>query len=237
MNRANRILLISVLLVVLLSVSVYAVEPFGASVTAGVGERAAADGAGNDPNAIAGNITNLTISGFSITQSWQGYYGNVTGTIQLADSSDNVLYNWSTASPLGEVYTSNESSSIQWDSIACFNLSNVSEYFEEDFNISDYANDGLNETFNLNNHAGFYTNNVEHTTGECNNTKVFGSGGSATYDEVLLTDGTSLVFASLLQEDASGFDGGLYDFEMLVLEDGHGTDTDTSTYFFWVELE
>jgi len=44
------------------------------------------------------------------------------------------------------------------------------------------------------------------------------------------------VFASLLSDDALGFDSLPHDFEMLVLEDGHGADTATTSYFFFVEL-
>src|SRR4030042_6405258 len=107
MNRVNRLFLLSVLLVVLLSVNVLAVEPFGASVNpASPSMRAPEDTADNDPNAIAGNITSMDVTGFSVTQSWQGYFGNVTGVITLEDNSGNVMYNWSEASPEGEIYAS-----------------------------------------------------------------------------------------------------------------------------------
>ncbi|MCX6749909.1 MAG: hypothetical protein NTZ83_00460, partial [Candidatus Pacearchaeota archaeon] len=87
-------------LVFLLNISlVLAVEPFGANVNpASPSERAPPDDA-HGIDAIAGNVTELSITGFSTTQSWQGYFGNITGTIQLADSGDNVMYNWSLASP------------------------------------------------------------------------------------------------------------------------------------------
>jgi hypothetical protein len=86
-----------------------AVEPFGATVVNLSSTRATPDDATGIP-ALAGNVTELSISGFSITQSWQGYFGNVTGTIMLSDSSDNVMYNWSLASPEGEIYASTNSS-------------------------------------------------------------------------------------------------------------------------------
>ena len=77
---------------------VYAVAPFGASVTSGSPETAPADAAGAVP-AQAGNITELMINGFSTTQSWQGFYGNVTGTIQLADADYDFLYNFTPPTP------------------------------------------------------------------------------------------------------------------------------------------
>ena len=38
--------------------------------------------------AEAGNITELTIDDRRTTQAWQGYYGNITGTITLDDANN-----------------------------------------------------------------------------------------------------------------------------------------------------
>ena len=57
------------------------------------------------------------------------------------------------------------------------------------------------------------------------------------FDEALLYDGYSTVFASLLKKDANNFAGRTSDFEMIVLEDGHGTNVATTPYYFWVELQ
>lgn len=213
----------------------FAVAPSGATVTPGTSSAASADAAGSDTNALAGNVTEITLSGFSNTQAWQGYFGNVTGTIQLADSSDNVLYNWSLASPEGEVYAST-SNTITWGSMVCADQT-VQSGLETTFNIATDDVDGVQETFLLDDHAAFFTNSIEFTLGECNNTKLYNDAGAGTFDVVLLHDGTNTVFTSILQEDVTGFDAATHDFEMIVLEDGHGTDVATDTYYFWVELE
>ncbi len=233
----RRNFLLIILLVIILHISLaLAVEPFGADITPGTSQRAPPSAPGTDVNAIAGNVTELNVFGYSITQSWQGYYGNVTGTIQLADSSDNILYNWSLAYPEGEIYASN-ASTINWAGIQCYDESNNLTFFENMFGIEEFDVDGINETFLSNDHAEFYTNNIQFTAGLCDNTKLYNSAGVGTFDEALLTDGDDLVFASLLLDDANGFDNIPHDFEMIVLENGHGTDTDTTTYYFWVELE
>ena len=68
-----------------------------------------------------------------------------------------------------------------------------------------------------------------------------GLNGAGAFEEVMMTDAsddTQLVFAAILEErGAIGFDGNNYDFEMLVLENGHGTNTLATTYYFYVELE
>jgi hypothetical protein len=253
MNKFNRLFLLSVFLVVLLSATVLAVEPFGATLANISSVRAPADNATNN-DAMAGNVSEIDVTAFSITQSWQGYFGNVSGTIQLADGSDNVMYNWSLASPEGEIYASTNNS-VTWGTIECLTEGDFGVGFinlEAMFGIAPDDVDGVNETFSMAgthesgggfNHSLFYTNNVEFTAGECVSTHVFGPSKSVidnTFEEVLLHDPTtnSVVFASILDEESPlGFDDRAHDFEMLVLENGHLTDVTTTPYYFWVELE
>lgn len=221
---------------------VLAVQPFGANYTIINSTRGTPDDAASIP-AQAGNVTEINIFGFTTTQSWQGYFGNVTGTIQLADGSDNVMYNWTLASPEGEVYAST-SNSIDWTNIACFDLAGNHSALEALFGIASDDVDGVNETFSDTwDHDLFYTNNIEFSANQCAATSLFDSTGASVdnnFEEVLLTDSsaaTNVIFTSLLDENILGFDGRPHDFEMLVLEDGHGTDTATTPYYFYVELE
>ena len=46
-------------------------------------------------SSLSENQIMIPLHGFTNTQTWQGYYGNVTGTIELGDSSDNALHDWS----------------------------------------------------------------------------------------------------------------------------------------------
>lgn len=214
--------------------------PFGASVTPG----ASSNGNSTNPTshgAIAGNVTELTIDGNTITQAWQGYYGNVSGAIVLNDGSSNVFYNWTSLSADGEVYASTNNS-ITWGSVRCFNFSSL-EYtnvtgLENAYNIAAGDADGVDETFNRNNHPQFYIGNTQFASGACNNTMILGNGGTPTFYEALMIDQSknATVFASIIADNTNGFDGRPHDFEMLVLDDGHGTNTATTTYYFYVEL-
>ena len=221
------------------SVLVFAAPNGAESVTQVTSTTALADSP--DTNlALEGNITEVDVNGYSTTQTWQGYFGNVTGTVQLADSSDNVMYNWSLANPEGEIYAST-ASSITWSSVACFNFTLNGAALEALFNIDSGDVDGVDETFAVKNHDLFYTNNIEFAADSCDSVQLYDSTGASTdgsFEEVLLTDGTNTIFASLLEEASiNGFDNRDHDFQMLVLEDGHGTDTSTTTYYFYVELE
>ena len=250
---------------------VSALEPFGASFQVGRNQKAPAD-APSAHNALAGNVTELTITGFSTTRAWQGYFGNVSGTIQLADANDKVLYNWSLIRPSGEVFAT-VSSSVNWAKIQCFNLTATgldispcnstsfgggtcpsgmnAQDLETRYNIGPSDVDGVNETFSLRgthelgggyNHSLFYVNNLQFSSGECPSTHSFSSTGivNGNFQQVLLYDPerNNPVFAALIKkESVGGFNGEDNDFQMIVLEDGHGTDTETTTYYFYVELE
>ncbi|MFH1801965.1 MAG: hypothetical protein ABH864_00775 [archaeon] len=240
-----------------------AVQPNGvSSISEQRSETAPADTASND-SAIAGNITEMVITAYSTTQSWQGYVGNISGAIRLADTSGDVLYNWSLANPSGEIYASTNST-ITWTGIVCFNYTAAGNYstggeaagggtslygtnlsqLETQFGLSASDIDGVDATFtDANSHVEFFTAGKQFSAGECVSTDVFDSNGIGTdgnYEEVILYEPAtaSVVFASLIESGSvDGFDSKDYDFEMLVLENGHGTDTDTTTYYFFVELE
>lgn len=237
MNRIYKISLVTLL--VFSSIGFVFATPNGADpVTAGASTRANPTTA-QSHTAYAGNVTELEVIGLTVTQSWQGYFGNVSGAIQLADGSGDQMYNWSLSSPSGEVFAST-SNSVAWTSIDCFNWATYGSALETSFNINDSA-DGVNETFTAaNGHDAFYVGSKEFTEGQCMSTQIYDSTGTGVdnnFEEVLLHDGTTTVFASLLEKDMSGFDGASHDFEMLVLEDGHSGDTSTTPYYFYIELE
>ena len=235
--------LLTLTLAMFLTANVMAVQPFGANYTEVSSTRAPMDTA-QDHEALAGNVTEITVSGFATTQTWQGYFGNVSGTIQLADSSDKVMYNWSLASPEGEVYATTITA-VNWTGVACFDMVNNHDDLELLFGIASDDVDGVNETFSDTwVHDEFFTNNIQFVADDCPATSIYDSSGASVdnhFEEVLLTDGSGtdkVIFTAILdEEDVSGFDGKYHDFEMLVLEDGHGTDVATTTYYFYVELE
>lgn len=237
--------------------------PNGVSVNASAPERSNNNATSpGSADAYAGNITELVIEGTSITQAWQGYYGNVTGRIELADASGNVFYNWTGLSnpSAGEVYASTNQS-VSWTNIQCLNFSangteggiggetagatnnggvNVTG-LEARYNIGSTDADGVNETFSdSNSHAAFTTASLAFGVGECASADVFTDAGEVDgqFEEVLLyePETASVVFAGLLEDDVTGFNSKTNDFEILVLEDGHSADTTATTYYFFTEL-
>jgi hypothetical protein len=218
----------------------------------------------NSLEAQAGNVTEFNIYGVSITQAWQGYFGNVTGLITLGDVNNKTLYNWSVSNPVGEVYAAR--GIVTWSNIQCFNFTARGTYedyaadasrrgnynlygknlslLEAEYNISTNDSDGVDETFTLigaGTHDAFSSASIDFTEGLCRNTRLYGSTGAGVndqFEEVLLwdPDRNNTVFASILDNDLIGFDLKQHDFEMLVLEDGHRDNTGITNYYFYVEI-
>lgn len=260
----NRVILLSIIFVCLvflvLSLSSVIAVPFGAGTVTEENNTWAPADVPDSHDAFAGNVTELIISGYSTTNTWQGYYGNVTGVIQLADSADNVMYNWSDTNPEGEVYASTNDS-IDWYYIQCFNHTADGTYgddtaqagatslygmnhtqLQENFNIELDDPDAVNNSFAFNvteeSHPLFYTNSFQFDAGECMSIELYNSTGVGDFYEILMYEptGQSVIFNSILKRDANGFDNRLHDFEMLVLDDAHGIDLAPTTYYFYIEL-
>jgi hypothetical protein len=197
--------------------------------------------------AQAGNVTALTINATRITTRWQGYYGNITGSITLDDAQNNSLYQWDLASPQGEIYAVNDSRTPTWSSVICFNFSKTSA--EQNVTLSDLEAslgmspsdaDTVNKTFNLTYRGGISVGTKTLNEGDgCQVASLFVNDAynEVSFNETILTDNSSdhkIIYVSLLEQDATGFQGSTLDFQMLVGEDG---DTAGATnYYFYVEL-
>ncbi len=186
--------------------------------------------------AQAGNVTEIDINATSITNSWAGFYGNVSGNITLQNAAGNVFYNWAISSPSGEVFAS-RNDTISWSSIACANAGNISN---EETALGQTAadSDSVTNTFSGTSHPSFDVGTTTLTG--CPSTNAYDNTGAQTtrFFNVLLADSAShVVYTTLLNATSTGFDGGTYDFEILVGEDGHGAAASTTTtIYFFVEL-
>ncbi len=184
----------------------------------------------DDPDvhtALAGNVTYFDVFGYTTTQSWQGYYGDVSGTIELASGSESVLYNWSVVSASGEVYAS-RTFDVNFASIGCADAGEISG--EESAMGQESGDvDSVSNTFNQNNHPGFYVGSIEITLDACKSANLFGSGDF--YETLLADDASNIVYTSILG-GGQGFDGNNYDFEMIVSENGKDDNIPTLYYFY-----
>jgi hypothetical protein len=199
-------------------------------------------------NAEAGNVTELSIQGVSQTMSWQGFYGNVSGTIVLEDSQGNQFYNWSAAEPQGEVYAS-INSTIDWLTVNCApSIDDITflNFWQDLYGMNYTSYDTINNTYNETDHVTFWTGYT--TLDNCPTTYTYVNNVSQFVDfpAVLLSSdaNSTLIFTAILEDKdegerdgKTGFDGGDYDFQLLVAEDGSMGNSVVTPYYFWVELE
>lgn len=182
--------------------------------------------------AEAGNVTELTIEALGITNYWQGYYGNVSGSIVLANANNDTLYNWTVASPSGQIYAARQAS-ITWTGVGCMIQADIDA--EDTLLGSTGSTDSVNNTFSSQTHPAFTVGATNIALDTCRSTSVQGDGSGSVFYQVLLKESTDeTIYTALIDPAQTGFDGGTYDFQMLVGEDG--STAGTTTYYFYVEL-
>ncbi len=183
----------------------------------------------------AGNVTELNISGDTITEHWAGFYGEVTGNMTLQDSSGNVFYDWTgIGAPAGEVFASN-SSSLDWSGIGCASSAEISA-IESSLGISGTDADNIASTYDSNAHPSFDVGSVTGISG-CNSTNTYTNTGkdTSTFYQILLTDTAgSPVYTTLINDTTTGFDASTHDFQLLV---GESDAAGASTVYFYIELD
>lgn len=188
-------------------------------------------------NAQGGNVTQVNIHALTITTSWQGYYGDVTGEITLDDANNNTFYNWSTTTVEGEIYAT-RASSIQWGNVNCSSAANVTS---EETYLGQVAGDGdsVSNTFNQAIHPAFAAGTSQVLADTCPSTFGYTNNNtqSSNWIQVLLHDGEeNVVYSTIINDTTLGFDGSNYDFQLLVGENEKTGNIGVTPYYFWVEL-
>jgi hypothetical protein len=185
-------------------------------------------------NATGGAIINVDhISAITQTYNWAGYYGDVGGKLRLG--TDNAkMYEWTTTADTGgEVYAST-SDSITWGNI----VGEIGAHVDSNLSYLAGKSDSATITFGSLNSA-LNVGNVLIEAGNASATHTFvnGNSQSTTFEEVILTDGTNLVWTAIISPNSEGFEDATapHDYQMIVPEDGSGN-SDATTYYFYVEL-
>jgi len=242
-NSVFRKTSIIILILVIFSLAMFAnnnsvlAAPQGAQITFNETETATTRMA-DSHTAAGGSFTTLVLNVTSQTAKWKAYVGNVTGMMTLDNSNNFTIYNWALTTVQGEVYVS-RSSAVNFTEMVCADAGNISAE-ESALNINSSSDDSITNTFNQSIHKSF----VIGGTGQIDNSTCYAiatyvndvaqsSSESADFQEILMSDGSNRVFVTLLEDDQPGFDGGNYDFQIIVPDDP----TETSiTYYFYAEL-
>ena len=229
-------ILAAILVIAITAITAVTAEPLGAEEAEVIETSRYNDSTTPDTvDAEAGNLTELSITGTAVTRTWQGFYGNVTGSLILADSSGNNFYDWNISTPSGQIYAS-RNDSVVWTGITCLTGARLED--EETFlNRSPTDPDSVTNTFADTNHPAFQVG-TESISG-CPTTQAYGDGGSqdGEFWQVLLDDtNANTVYTTIIEESVvQGFNDRPWHFQLLVGENGH-TGPGTTPYYFYVEL-
>ena len=102
------------------------------------------------------------------------------------------------------------------------------------------SNDNITATFSNASHAQFSVGGVDFAADACNNTVNTyinnASSGTENFEEVALTDATNIVYATILEDDEEGYDGGSYDFQMIVPEIGLASFSGATAFYMYIEI-
>ncbi len=239
-TEALMLMLVVAMMVCSLSFYLSYALPYGATISSSStdsGPTIAPDSSTDD----GGEIVTLVLDLEQQTNNWKAYVGNVTGKFILQNSNNYSIYEWPSGDTIeGEVYISrNESVNFTSGAITC--ADNTEMNAENTFlGISGSAIYSVNGTFNSTNHSAFDVGENSISQNTCpaialwvNDTSQTPS-PNAEFQEVALHDGKDLVFASIINDDNTGFDNTTtYDFQAIVAENASSSGT---KYYFYLEL-
>ena len=234
----KRLLLIAAMVIITMMVIGTAfADPAGTgTLTPSASSRATEDSAGQ-LNAQGGNVTNVDITASLVTGKWAGFYGNITGSITLENSGGAAFYNWTDASPTGEVFATRNSAVPTWASIGCADATDIAtEAAELALTV---GADNLTNTFceTCGNHSAFSVSSTDFTADQCTyRSNAFGSAGAqvVNWDQIMLDEGNNVLYTTIIDQDTAGFDGNNYDFQLLVAE--NSSTSVLTNYYFYVEI-
>lgn len=190
-------------------------------------------------NISGGYITSANLSATVQDTRWKAFIGQVTGLFTLDDASGSTIFDWELTSITGRVYATRNDSSITWANINCSNLSFLED---ENYNMNHTnANDNITSTFNLSEgatHSTFYVGSKLIGANSCPtlNTYVDNATQDNRFEEMALDDGTSVVYATIMEEDQTGYNSQNFDFQMIVPENGAPSFAGATAYYIYIEI-
>ena len=237
-KRKESVVLVALILFLLLLVGARAEfpQPTAPDTMTNISTESPAATGGYAMNTSGGTITWLNINATTQNPHWKAYAGNISGKLALQDAGGNAVYDWNITSMEGEIYATRKSTVVDWDSMVCANLTSI-QAEETALNMTSSSEDSIVNTFNEKNHTGFYAGLTQIAANTCNSTNLYvNSQESGDFEEVLLYDGSYMIYTALVEDSITGFDGTQYDFQMILPDSGLEGSQTPETYYFYIEL-
>mgnify|MGYP005662657115 FL=1 len=190
---------------------------------------------GDIVNISGGYIASINISATVVNEKWKAFVGWVNGVLALRDSSGDTIYDWTLAVSTGEVFATRTSGTVTLTGINC---SNTSVLETENSAMGHSSNsDNITATFNAIDHNAFTVASETIVANSCYSvhTYINNASQSTDFEEVILYDGTNLVYATILEDNLAGYDGSGYDFQMIIPQNAT-TGAAVTPYYIFVEI-
>jgi len=191
------------------------------------------------------NISGGYISTFNLTATvqntrWKAFVGNMTGSFTLDDATGSTIFDWTLSTVTGRIYATRNSSTVNWTGVNCSSI----YYMEQENTWLSHSNadDNITATFDQTDHDGFSVGAVSISANSCPTLSTYVSNQSQAqeadvFEEIVLRDNLNkTVYATILEEDETGYNGQEFDFQMLVPENGSAAWTSSTAYYIYVEL-
>ena len=230
-------IMVCAVFVAVMPAMVSAKDPTGAAVGAGPTETWAGTSSGSNVSQ-GGYVTEINLTSNQQTGKWQGYYGNVTGTIALKGTGgSHSMFNWD-PTITGKVIATTLSTTPTWASIA--NVTTTErDHGTHGINAKwgwSSTSDDADQTFTATNCGvtiGSVT--VANSVGTADNAILPTGEGWKTVvvkNAVSIDNKDDYMFVGIINNDGTSFKegGDTCDYEMIVPSGG-------DTYYFYVELE
>jgi len=224
---------------------VYAADPQGPDVVTSVNNSTKGAVSGEIFNISGGYISTINISAVIQNTRWKAFVGNVTGSFTLDDAAGNTIYDWALSSITGRVYATRNSSIPTWSSVNCTTNTTLraQRLAQEDTDMShSNADDNITATFDNFTHASFWVGSVSIAANTCPTARTYVNdvpqAGVGMFEEMAIYENTGAytLYATVMEENAQGYDGDTYDFQMIIPENGSAAWTSATAYYLYVEI-
>ncbi len=223
----NKLVSIFALIAIVLGISVGLAAPTTAEVNAGTPEAYSWSPTTTSVDIIGGNVSQVNVSSVQVTDKWVGFYGEVSGSIVLGDSTGHTFYQWTISDPSGAVVYATNGTVSDWSSLSA--LYADSGYLP-DFLIS--GTDSFNNTFTS--QEDFTSPTLSVSAVNYTTTWQGGAQGTDFKTYAMYADsGATLVWAGKVVADQTSFNSGTADYQILAGVNQIGA---TQTFYFYLEL-
>ncbi len=182
----------------------------------------------NSSQSAGGYITQIDLyQQTNQTQNWQGYFGNVSGTISLSGSNGTEMYNWTVNVTNRSIYAIDNDTFTAWDTLFEANITALDEIWFG----SEVMPDTIKNTYKVGDgnrtfvDTSINASHVHTTNGFVDHViQSVATNATVTKGEVL--------WAAVVEEPKLNYKGGYSNYELLVPVNG----TSPNVYYFYMEL-